>query len=549
MYFILNYAFSVSLLIFFHLSGKNFFRLFLSKKNFKKEELIVDITPLYVILGLFWFGNILIVLNFLIPIKNIIYVFLIIFIIIEKSEIINSIRANKFSIFSLFFLVHSVLNNNPSQDSKMYHFYVQNLMLNEKLIIGISNFDPLYGLTSIFDYLSSSVWIGNNYGYSQLLNLIVISTFYNFLFIQIKDKILKLSPIAISIILIGFLDNFGLGGGRNGFIFIQEIGKFDNVYAVLFLLTSIFFYFVSKNYEIDSINFSIFFLMATFLAQLRSMGYLMLFFVFILLIFMKRLTQLRNNKILIFFNLIWILKNFLTSSCLIYPVQLTCISYVKWHWPLQSINLSLRATSNNRNPNYEISEFFSLSWFREYWIYENLDYILNFIISFVLLFIFLRLTSSNIYINKSHSLKLIKVCLLSYLISWFFIYPNYRFISGILLSIYVIFNINLITNMKKKLIVSKLFTNTSLFFLVITMIFTVRLDSYLAFYKYPNISYETRHQIPSPNLTKRVVGYGFTTIDFYCYSSLECSKSNQLTRLDKKLGYKIFIPLNMELYD
>lgn len=549
MYFILNYAFSVSLLIFFHLSGKNFFRLFLSKKNFKKANFIEDISPLYVILGLFWFGNILVVLNFFIPIKNIIYVVLIIFIIIEKSEIINSIRANKFSIFSLFFLTHSVLNNNPSQDSKMYHFYIQNLMLNEKLNIGISNFDPLYGLTSIFDYLNSSIWIGNNYGYSQLLNLIVIATFYNFLFLQIKDKNLILSPIAISIIIIGFLDNFGFDGGRNGFIFIQEIGKFDNVYAVLFFLTSIFFYFVSKNYEIDSKNFSILFLLATFLAQLRSMGYLMLFFVFILLILRKKLTQLRNNKILIFFNIIWILKNFLTSSCLIYPLQITCISYVNWHWPLQSTNLSLRATSNNRNPNYEMSEFLSLSWLREYWIDENLNYILNFIISFALLFIFLRFTSYSIYTNKSHSSKLIKICLLSYLISWFFIYPNYRFISGILLSIYIIFNINLITNMKKNLIVSKLFINTSLIFLVITMILTVRLDSYLAFYNNQNISNETRYQITLPNLTKRVNGFGFTTGDFYCYSSLECSKSNQLTTLDKKLGYKIFIPLNKDLYD
>ena len=45
----------------------------------------------------------------------------------------------------LFFLVHSIFDNNPSQDANMYHFYLQNLISSQKIIFGLSNFDPLYG--------------------------------------------------------------------------------------------------------------------------------------------------------------------------------------------------------------------------------------------------------------------------------------------------------------------------------------------------------------------------------------------------------------------
>ena len=62
----------------------------------------------------------------------------------------------------------------------MYHFYLQNLISSQKIIFGLSNFDPLYGLSSIFDYIASSFWIGNNYGFIQLLNLVVIASFLIF---------------------------------------------------------------------------------------------------------------------------------------------------------------------------------------------------------------------------------------------------------------------------------------------------------------------------------------------------------------------------------
>lgn len=549
MYFALNYLVSILLTIFFHLSGKNFYKLFFLSKKANNSSFLKESDSLLVIIGMFWFGNILIFLNFFIPTKNIIYFFLILLLIIERKEIINSIKFNKFSFLSLFFLMHSISNNNPSQDSKMYHFFIQNLILNEKINIGISNFDPLYGLGSIFDYLSSTVWVEDYYGFTQLLNLIVISSFFNFLFIQLKINNKSLIPITLSTVLIGLLDNLGFGGGRNGYIFIQEIGKFDNVYAVIFFMTIIFFYFASKDNNVNSINFSLLILFSTFLIQIRSMGYLMLVFVLIFLIVKDKLYEIRNNFIFIGINLIWIIKNFLTSSCLIYPIQLTCVNLVDWHWPQQSYQLSLRATSNNRNPNEETIELFNFNWFNEYWIDKNISYLLNFALSFIILNILLRIISKNSQKINHKSSLIIKFCLVVYLLSWLVLYPNYRFVSGIFLSIYIIFNMNLILNINYKLISSRLFINISTFFLVISLLLTVRLDSYITFYKNPNINLFAKHQVTNPILFKKEIGYGYDSKEFYCFGALICSKSQQKTTLEKELGYKKFIPLNKDLYN
>ena len=40
-------------------------------------------------------------------------------------------------------------------------------------------------------------------------------------------------------ILFAIFDNFGISGGRNGFIYIQEIGKQDTAVAILYCITSL----------------------------------------------------------------------------------------------------------------------------------------------------------------------------------------------------------------------------------------------------------------------------------------------------------------------
>ena len=48
---------------------------------------------------------------------------------------------------------------------------------------------------------------------------------------------------SLAIVLFGILDNFGSGGGRNGFIDIESVTKQDTPFAIVFTLQIYFFSF------------------------------------------------------------------------------------------------------------------------------------------------------------------------------------------------------------------------------------------------------------------------------------------------------------------
>ena len=88
----------------------------------------------------------------------------------------------------------------------------------------------------------------------------------------------------------GLLDNFGFGGGRNGFVFIQEIGKFDSSVAILLTISFIYLIYIVDN----KLNFQhpevlIFLYLSTFLIQVRSFYYSYLGIVLIYFLFNKTL--------------------------------------------------------------------------------------------------------------------------------------------------------------------------------------------------------------------------------------------------------------------
>ena len=52
---------------------------------------------------------------------------------------------------------------------------------------------------------------------------------------------------AIFVSIFGFLDNFGFGGGKNSFIEIQGIAKYDTSFAITFSLCAVSFLIFQKN--------------------------------------------------------------------------------------------------------------------------------------------------------------------------------------------------------------------------------------------------------------------------------------------------------------
>jgi hypothetical protein len=83
-----------------------------------------------------------------------------------------------------------------------------------------------YGYSSLSEYINSFFWFDNNFILLHFVNLVFVSIFYFFLiWCLLESNNFKYQLISVSILIYGLLDNFGIEGGRNGFIDIDTIGK------------------------------------------------------------------------------------------------------------------------------------------------------------------------------------------------------------------------------------------------------------------------------------------------------------------------------------
>ena len=70
------------------------------------------------------------------------------------------------------------------------------------------------------------------------------------------------------ILIFSLLDNFGFGGGRNGYLYIQSVGKQDVAIAIIYFLVSIFIlYSLKEKFSNNEIVFLT--LVLLFLYQLK----------------------------------------------------------------------------------------------------------------------------------------------------------------------------------------------------------------------------------------------------------------------------------------
>ena len=269
---------------FLYFIGRGFFILlntFVLKKDYKsffglKKELY------YVLFSIFIIGNLSFFLNFFIPLQNNIVLFLVSIFLIFNFQKKFYIKAKK-DIIIQNILLPGILGFSSYDigfhyDAGLYHLNNQNWIVNEKIIFGLSNIYSPFGFSSLNEYILSSFWIGNNFMYLHFLNLAFLSLFfaflYNFIFVS-EIRFYKYG--AIFVILYGFLDNFGLNGGRNGFLNIQGVGKVDNNFSIIFFLSSIFCLYIIKSKDISKTDFIIINFFVLFLIQLKVYGVIILF--------------------------------------------------------------------------------------------------------------------------------------------------------------------------------------------------------------------------------------------------------------------------------
>ena len=381
--------------IVFHLSGKSTIKIyeFVSKRKVPQEILFTNTKIIYPILGLFSIGNLLVFFNFFLPLENN-YVFLILLVFNIPALIDLKIKF-KFDLITLIkylalptILVISTFDTSFNYDAGYYHIYHQAWLRESNLILGFVNiFWPL-GMSSIYEYLSAILWFDTSFVLLHFLNLIFIHFFYNFIFENIINNVHSdLKVASIFLLIYSFLDNFGIGGGRNGFIYIQGVGKQDIAVGILFFFISIVLIKAIKDKHFSNVDIFFVSLLILFLYEIKLSSVII---AVIYIMYLRGAYKNNDFKYILLPNifaisifLIWTLKSFLTTACLIFPVTVTCFESMNWY--VLGSTESYEGITKFASYSYELSIPF-MDWVRETGSFEyRRQVFLNFIFSFLIL--------------------------------------------------------------------------------------------------------------------------------------------------------------------
>lgn len=406
-----------------------------SKIELKK----IEIKIFFPLISLFFLGNLSILFNFFIPINRyliLIYLLITISFNIFFLDIIKfkNIKLQNFLYtVPIFYLPISSYNIGLSYDAGLYHLNFQNWISSYKIVFGLANLHMRYGYASIFDYINTNFWFNNNYLLLHFTNLVFIVVFYQFILFLLYSKNEKKIAIAISIILFGILDNFGLNGGKNGFIEIEGVTKYDSVFGIMFCLFIIKFLIIQdSNFKIDKSEQFLIFVLLIFSIELRPLGFLLIF-PFIILYINKKINLKYFFSIVFFLVLFFsIIKNFILSGCLIFPIEFTCFGSLEWYKfgyaSMESFNIqsSLRSYEMGKN---------IFDWFN-YWSNKNIynqSTLFNFLYSTLFIFFVLSIIFKFNKLKKNLIIYLSIFLFTIYL--WFITTPDPRFGIGLFMSL------------------------------------------------------------------------------------------------------------------
>tara|TARA_Y100000590_G_scaffold466600_1_gene642587 strand:+ start:3603 stop:5267 length:1665 start_codon:yes stop_codon:yes gene_type:complete len=399
------------------------------------------------IYGLFFLVFISIFLNFFIAIANIKIVLAVIGIIF----FLVSLYKKKISInfiglfFFLFIFSFFTYWNGNNVDSPVYHLQTINWIHNHKITFGLAILDWHYALNSIWHIFLSSL----SFQYKDFNTLYVIN-FIPFAFVLLEiinsKNNYKLSYLALFLTLSYLLFFSYIHPFRNGIIF-NHLGnpEVDTIGMIFFILTGFIFL---KYLENKDKNEYYLLILCSIICPLIKLTYIgsIIFPIFATLYSKQNIKNLFNKtsimgSILILF---WIIRNFIQSSCLLFPFKFTCIK-TEWSLSNEQVLFYLNQTKGfardtrlrDRYTDFEHTIYsydWVVPWFKDYFINDAFLKISFFIflssIFFYILFLLIDYSK-----NKKFKIdKLFYYILILYFINFliWFQAPEIRFGWGIL---------------------------------------------------------------------------------------------------------------------
>ena len=528
---------TISFICYFYLFtflGRCFYEYIFDFFRFEKSEKIfsLNLETFLPVVSLFVLSNLAVIFNFFYKLEFF-YLFLfpillLLFIKYRKylvSNLKNHFKNNYMkSIVIPTVISVALVDLNFNYDAALYNLKYQQFLLNHKILIQGNVFDNSFGLTQVGDYLSAIHIFNQNYIYSYFPNLVIYSVFFNILYEFLISKKRYFFSIAVSVLIYGIFDNFGYEGGRNGFIYIENLGKTDVSFSIIFFVGGVFLYKLLTENSYQDSNLFISLLFIFFSVQYRIIGYLL---VATVIFYVLKNKNFFNLKIIKFFSVlltIWVTRNLLLTSCFIYPVDFSCFNN-------NLITSDFSDMVRNYNRAYNLGDNLSL-WFDE-WVGLLLHktILINFTGTITALFI-----TRYLFFDKSiKNYRGPYIFFITYLTLWFFGSPDFRFASALMLLLVSFIYLNYELKEKFAFLKNNIFIHAIFLFV---LIFSIRVSSY------KNYSIQIYDQklltVTSVSLVERVDGFYRPEEGDQCWSNINCTTSNYDIAKKDIYGYLIF---------
>ena len=392
------------------------------------------------VFGLVALSFLAILFNFFFPLNiyiNSIILLLPLIVLIKYKKNYLNLNFLKFSIMvSLLMTILITESNVYRPDAGLYHLPFTGILNSEKIIIGLSNLHFRYGHTSIMQYLSAILnnFIFNNNGIvfpQAILAATIIINFVYQIYIYNKNKNYNFHFFYLLFVFIYIFYKMNR---------YSEYGNDAPAHFLVFFLISEIILFKDKIGSNEFINHLI---LSLFIIQNKIT---LIFAVLFNLINLKKIDikdLINKNKFffLIFFFIIWIIKNILMSGCIIYPMKISCFKNLSWvdidkienisqgseAWAKGISNLSNKDKNKFLNTNDYLKKF---SWLPT-WSNKHLVYIMSLLIPYlffciaILFLIKFKSKSKNLKIENDYYFLVVALFFCSLL--WFLKSPLYRY--------------------------------------------------------------------------------------------------------------------------
>ena len=489
------------LFIYFYLAGRSAIILIsnfiLKEKRYPEKILFIKSQILFPIIGIAFVGNVLIALNYFLPLKsNYALVFILLLLIPNFLSINFDFLSNlKFYNVILYIVIPAVLitssyDTSWHYDAGYYHLNHQNWLRESNMIFGTVNIFWAFGMSSVYEYISAILWIDKSFILIHFLTLIFIQTLYIFLIDNFRSSTYKdLKYVSFFLLIYSLIDNFGVNGGRNGFIYIQGVTKQDMPVGILIFIIVLSCLLIIKYKDINNADIFTLSLISLFVVQIKLSSVIIIYPLIIALVSIYKPKIKKNYKLLIsalpsvFFGIVWLIKGYFTTGCFLFPLASTCINNFDWYVKNSTASFeSVTTTASYSLIDYLYSSKSISEWWNYFYSFKiNRTVILNFFISFLILYLVKKVFFSPEKQNKVLNFTLYSFILLN--ITYLMLYgPTPRYAIGIcLLSVGVL---GISVSKPKFEINYNLFTVMAIF----SVLLLVRVSSYQTFLSDPSIA-------------------------------------------------------------